>query len=50
MACKAVFIFRFVFGASGEDRAEQKQRKRTEQYSARISHVFKEILMGEMLP
>jgi len=40
VAGEAVFIFQLVLGARGESRAQQKERQRTEQYSAGNFHAY----------
>ena len=42
MAGEAIFVFQLVLGANGEERAEQKEDKRTEQYSAGNFHAYEE--------
>ena len=42
VAGEAVFIFELVLGASGEDRAEQKDREGTEQDPAANFHAYEE--------
>ena len=41
VAGEAVFIFQLVLGASGDCRAQQKERKRTEQDSAGNFHAMR---------
>ena len=50
VATEAVFVFQFVLGASGEGRAQQKERGRTEQYSAGDFHAIEETLMELCAP
>jgi hypothetical protein len=45
VAGEAIFIFQLVLGASGEGRAQQKDRKRTEQDSAGNFHGYEETLL-----
>ena len=41
VATEAIFVFQLVLGASGESRAQQKERKRTEQDSAGNFHAMR---------
>ena len=50
MAGETVFVFQFVLGASGESRAQQKERTRTEQYSAGNFHAYEETLLWIQSP
>ena len=45
MAGETVFVFQLVLGASGEGRAQQKERQRTEQYSAGNFHAYEKTPM-----
>jgi hypothetical protein len=46
MAGEAIFIFQLVLGASGDNRAQQKECERTEQDSAGNFHVIEETLVA----
>jgi len=50
VAGETIFVFQLVLGASVEGRAQQKERKRTEHYSAGYFHVYEETPLRIWLP